>query len=255
MRDPPASTWSRKSPDAFRGADLDRALARCSGGSGPARRRARRAAFRDRRPGAGRAGFSKATSSASPAPTARPPPRRSPATFCVERDRCAGGRQHRHARRRPWWTLRAPDQWNVLELSSFQLETIETFPRPHRRVPERDAESSGPPLYLRKLRGDEGAAVRESARGRFRGAERGRSSLPGLCRSAARHSRCGSARRNRGARRMPVTADGFILDGSSLDADGRDSAARHAQFRKRHGGGAIARLAGRDARSRSAPPS
>ena len=66
-------------------------------------------------------------------------------------------------------------QWNVLELSSFQLETIRDISRAHRRGAECHARSSGPPLHVRKVRGRQGAAVRESARGRFRGAECGRS--------------------------------------------------------------------------------
>ncbi len=38
-----------------------------------------------------------------------------------------GGRQYRNRSGRDGGDVRAPDQWNVLELSSFQLETIETF--------------------------------------------------------------------------------------------------------------------------------
>ena len=43
-----------------------------------------------------------------------------------------------------------PGQWNVLELSSFQLETTETFRARHRRGPERHAGSSGSPLHASK---------------------------------------------------------------------------------------------------------
>ncbi len=40
------------------------------------------------------------------------------------------------------------DQWNVLELSSFQLETIRDVSRRCRRLPERHAESSRPASHV-----------------------------------------------------------------------------------------------------------
>ncbi len=43
------------------------------------------------------------------------------------------------------------DQWNVLELSSFQLETICRFRGAHRGGVECHARSSGPPPHLREI--------------------------------------------------------------------------------------------------------
>ena len=66
-------------------------------------------------------------------------------------------------------------QWNVLELSSFQLETISTFRAHIGAASKCYARSSGSPLYVREVRGREGSPVRKPAFGRFRGAECGRS--------------------------------------------------------------------------------
>ncbi len=78
--------------------------------------------------------------------------------------------RHRHASRRqrigtPPGSLVATSQagqWNVLELSSFQLETIETFSSPYRHRLECDARSSsGPALRMETLRCGESAPFRE----------------------------------------------------------------------------------------------
>ena len=55
------------------------------------------------------------------------------------------------------------DGWNVLELSSFQLETIARISRAHRPGAERDAEPPGPPPHFRELRRRQGPAVRDPA--------------------------------------------------------------------------------------------
>ncbi len=91
-----------------------------------------------------------------------------------------------------------PDQWNVLELSSFQLETIETFRAPNRGMSERDAESSGPASHVRELCEREGAAVRNAAGRRSRGAERGRPECWEYSRSTRAEGPVGSVQRARG---------------------------------------------------------
>ena len=53
------------------------------------------------------------------------------------------------------------DGWNVLELSSFQLETIAEFRAHIGAGAERHAESSGPPPHVREVRRRQGPAVRE----------------------------------------------------------------------------------------------
>jgi len=80
--------------------------------------------------------FSRGRSSASPAPTARPRLRAWPATSCGSAAFRPGGRQHRHAAGLDGPHSRA-GQWNVLELSSFQLETIQYFRARIRRLPQR----------------------------------------------------------------------------------------------------------------------
>ncbi len=65
-----------------------------------------------------------------------------------------------------------PDQWNVLELSSFQLEGTRKLPRRNRSLPERVAKSPRPPSHFRELRKCESAIVRASARGGPRGLKR-----------------------------------------------------------------------------------
>ena len=54
------------------------------------------------------------------------------------------------------------DQWNVLELSSFQLETIDEFRAHDRGLPERHAGSSGPAPHVRELCECQGPAVRDA---------------------------------------------------------------------------------------------
>ena len=105
----------------------DRAFARRSRGSRGSRRRPRGAACASSAIWNWPAGSWKAKSSASPARTARPPPPRLPATFCKQSGipvQVGGNIGTPPASMVK--TSRA-GQWNVLELSSFQLETTDTF--------------------------------------------------------------------------------------------------------------------------------
>ena len=127
------------------------------------------------------------------------------------------------------------DGWNVLELSSFQLETIADFRADIGAGAQRDTESPGPPPHLRELRRRQGPPVRNAAARRFRGAERRRPGLRGVRgahrrrggmvqRKAGRFARREPARRDPGARRPPA------------DGGGRDPHTRTAQRRERAGG-------------------
>ena len=97
------------------------------------------------------------------------------------------------------------DGWNVLELSSFQLETISRVPRPYRPGAQRHAEPPGPPPHLRELCRRQGPAVRNPAGRRFRRAERRRPGLRQSTPGAPRPRRSGSARAARW-RRAPACA-------------------------------------------------
>ena len=88
----------------------------------PAARRAR-----DRRSGTGELVSCKARSSASPARTARPPPPRSPAISCKQSGIPAQVGGNIGTPPASMVKTSRAGQWNVLELSSFQLETTETF--------------------------------------------------------------------------------------------------------------------------------
>ena len=59
------------------------------------------------------------------------------------------------------------DGWNVLELSSFQLETIAEFRAHIGAGAERHAESPGPAPHVRELRRRQGAPVRNQQAGDF----------------------------------------------------------------------------------------
>ena len=64
---------------------------------------------------------------ASLEPMVRPPPRRSPGTSSPTAASPARWAATSERRRRRWWDASRWGQWNVLELSSFQLETIDRF--------------------------------------------------------------------------------------------------------------------------------
>ena len=68
--------------------------------------------------------------SASPERTAKPPLPRSPVTFCASPESPARWAATSEPRPAAMVETSRPDQWNVLELSSFQLETIQTFHAP-----------------------------------------------------------------------------------------------------------------------------
>ena len=118
-------------------------------------------------------------------------------------------------RPRRWWRPRAPDQWNVLELSSFQLETIETF-RAHIGVASTSRRIIWTGTTRSKVRRRQGAAVRNAAARRFRRAERRRSALRRLRRPDGRQRPSGSAARARSRLASGSRTARILLDGEPL---------------------------------------
>ena len=137
------------------------------------------------------------------------------------------------------------DQWNVLELSSFQLETIRTFRAAHRRLPERDAESSRPASHVRELCGGQGQSVSHAAARRLRGAERGRCGLP-VVRGTDVADRPGSA--------ASMVRDGRDLTRRSLMPLAEIPIPGHAQRRERDGRRRVRRASPAFRRTQSPPP-
>ena len=110
-------------------------------------------------------------------------------------------------------------QWNVLELSSFQLETTETF-RAHigaalNVTPDHlDRHDT-----LENYADAKGRLFANQTRGRFRGAERRRSDLRELRGRGHRRSRCGSARRAKSRPEHGCEGDEIVLNGDVADED------------------------------------
>ena len=147
------------------------------------------------------------------------------------------------------------DGWNVLELSSFQLETIGEFRAHIGAGAERHAESSGPAPHVRELRRRQGAPVRDAARRRLRRAERGRSGVRGLRQRAPPPRRSGSAAAAR-SRPAPALCSGQAgARRRAADGGRRDPDPRPAQHRERAGRGHRRGARGRARTKRSPPPS
>ena len=107
------------------------------------------------------------------------------------------------------------DGWNVLELSSFQLETISEFRAHIATGAQRDAESPRPPPHLRELRRRQGPPLRDPAPRRLRGAQCRRSRLRVLRGTHRRHAAVVQQPQEGGARRT-LCGDKLVLDGKLL---------------------------------------
>ncbi len=108
----------------------------------------------------------------------------------------AGRREYRNCGNVTCWLRRKPGQWNVLELSSFQLESIDTFPGGDCRVSECHAGSPGPSSHIGELRGGKAAVVRDPGSDREHAVLNcERPSVPRLREAYSAHMCTGSVRR------------------------------------------------------------
>ncbi len=127
------------------------------------------------------------------------------------------------------------DGWNVLELSSFQLETIVEF-RAHIALALNVTQNHLDRHHtFENYAAAKGRLFENQRPGDYRGSECRRSGLRGLRGADRRHARSGSAAAARWSRARSLCSDKLVLDGKLLMQAGEIPDSRPPQCRERAG--------------------